>query len=55
VIYDAGAPSRAVHALRAGGGNNDAAGLVYAALAAKASKGGRMLVQISDGAPTNAR
>jgi Mg-chelatase subunit ChlD len=54
VIYDAGSAQRcAVHALRAGGGNNDAAGLWHAALAAKASKRkAKLLVQISDGAPT---
>ena len=39
VVYDAGNANRcAVHALEAGGGNNDAAGLWHAALAAKASR-----------------
>ena len=54
VIYDAGAATRcAVHALEAGGGNNDAAGLWHAALAAKASRRrAKLLVMISDGAPT---
>lgn len=54
VVYDAGSAARcAVHALRAGGGNNDAAALWHAALVAKASKRkAKLLVQISDGAPT---
>ena len=54
VIYDAGHANRcAVHGLEAGGGNNDAAGLWYAALAAKASRRrAKLLVMISDGAPT---
>ncbi|MCE9532012.1 MAG: HEAT repeat domain-containing protein [Planctomycetes bacterium] len=54
VVYDAGNANRcAVHALEAGGGNNDAAGLWHAALAAKASRRrAKLLVMISDGAPT---
>jgi hypothetical protein len=54
VIYDAGHANRcAVHALNAGGGNNDAAGLWHAALQAKASRRkAKLLVMISDGAPT---
>ncbi|MCA9490559.1 MAG: hypothetical protein KC621_11575, partial [Myxococcales bacterium] len=54
VIYDAGDAVRpAAHALRAGGGNNDAAGLHHAAQIALASRRrGRLLVMISDGAPT---
>jgi Mg-chelatase subunit ChlD len=54
VVYDAGHANRcAVHALQAGGGNNDAAGLWHAALAAKASRRrAKLLVMVSDGAPT---
>jgi len=54
VIYDAGRAERcAVHGLRAGGGNNDAAGLWHAAQAARASKRkAKLLVMISDGSPT---
>ncbi len=54
VIYDAGHANRcAIHALEAAGGNNDAAGLWHAALAAKASRRrAKLLVMISDGAPT---
>ena len=54
VIYDAGHANRcAIHALNAGGGNNDAAGLWHAALQAKASqRRAKLLVMISDGAPT---
>lgn len=54
IIYDAGHANRcAVHALNAGGGNNDAAGLWHAALQAKASqRRAKLLVMISDGAPT---
>jgi Mg-chelatase subunit ChlD len=54
VIYDAGTASRcAAHGLEAKGGNNDAAGLWHAALAAKASRRkAKLLVMISDGAPT---
>ena len=54
VIYDAGHANRcAIHALEAGGGNNDSAGLWHAALAAKASRRrAKLLVMISDGAPT---
>lgn len=54
VIFDAGHANRcAIHALNAGGGNNDAAGLWHAALQAKASqRRAKLLVMISDGAPT---
>jgi hypothetical protein len=54
VIYDAGDANRcAVHGLRAGGGNNDAAGLWHAARAAQASRRrAKLLVMISDGLPT---
>jgi hypothetical protein len=54
IVYDAGHANRcAVHALQAGGGNNDAAGLWHAALAAKASRRrAKLLVMVSDGAPT---
>jgi Mg-chelatase subunit ChlD len=54
VIYDAGDASRcAAHALTAGGGNNDAGALWYAAMAARASRRrARLLVMISDGLPT---
>jgi cobalamin biosynthesis protein CobT len=53
-IYDCGTANRcAVHNLEAGGGNNDAAGLWHAALAAKASqRKAKLLVMISDGSPT---
>ena len=54
VIYDAGTAQRcAVHGLVANGGNNDAAGLWHTYQAARASKRkARLLVMISDGAPT---
>jgi nitric oxide reductase activation protein len=54
VIYDAGdAHDCAVTALRADGGNNDAAALFHAATIATASpKRARVLVMISDGLPT---
>lgn len=54
VIYDAGNETRpAVHALRAGGGNNDAAALWHAAQVAMASRRkAKVLVMISDGLPT---
>jgi hypothetical protein len=54
VIYDAGDGARcAAHALEAGGGNNDAAGLFHVANVAKASKRkAKLLVMISDGLPT---
>ena len=54
VIYDAGDANRcSAHALRAGGGNNDAAGLFHVANVAKASKRkAKLLVMISDGLPT---
>jgi Mg-chelatase subunit ChlD len=54
VIYDAGDAARcAAHALTAGGGNNDAGALWYAATAARASRRrARLLVMISDGLPT---
>jgi hypothetical protein len=54
VIYDAGTASRcAAHALKAGGGNNDAAALWHAAQVARASRRkARLLVMISDGLPT---
>ncbi len=54
VIYDAGDAARcAVHALQAGGGNNDAAALWHAAQAALASgRKAKLLVMISDGLPT---
>ncbi len=53
-IYDAGDAGRpAVHALEAGGGNNDAAGLYHAARIALASRRkAKVLVMISDGLPT---
>jgi len=53
-IYDAGDADRcAAHALVAGGGNNDAAGLWHAAQQALASpRSARLLVMISDGLPT---
>jgi Mg-chelatase subunit ChlD len=54
VIYDAGNEQRpAVHALHAGGGNNDAAALWHAAQVAMAShRKAKVLVMISDGLPT---
>jgi Mg-chelatase subunit ChlD len=54
VIYDAGNEQRpAVHALHAGGGNNDAAALWHAAQVAMASRRkAKVLVMISDGLPT---
>jgi hypothetical protein len=54
VIYDAGTAKRcAVHGLVANGGNNDAAGLWHAYQAARASRRkAKLLVMISDGAPT---
>lgn len=54
VIFDAGnATHCAVHALHAGGGNNDAAALWHAALAARATRRrAKLLVMISDGLPT---
>jgi Mg-chelatase subunit ChlD len=54
VIYDAGdARSCAAHALRAGGGNNDAAALFHAAgVANQSRRRARVLVMISDGLPT---
>lgn len=54
-IYDAGDDQRcAAHALHAGGGNNDAAGLQHAALTALASpRLARLVVMISDGRPTD--
>ena len=54
IIWDAGDADRsAAHALAANGGNNDAAGLHHAAQAALASRRrSRLLVMVSDGAPT---
>lgn len=54
VIYDAGdARCPAVHALDAGGGNNDSGALWHAANAARASRRrAKLLVMISDGLPT---
>ncbi|HEX8913334.1 MAG TPA: hypothetical protein VF796_13320, partial [Humisphaera sp.] len=54
VIYDAGdAAHCSAHNLEADGGNNDAAALWHAATAARASRRkARLLVMISDGAPT---
>jgi hypothetical protein len=54
VIYDAGnAGACDVTALRADGGNNDAAALLHAAqVAASSRKRARVLVMISDGLPT---
>jgi hypothetical protein len=54
VIYDAGNARRcAVHGLVANGGNNDAAGLWHTYLEARRSKRqAKLLVMISDGAPT---
>jgi hypothetical protein len=53
-MFDAGDASRcAAHALQAGGGNNDAGALFYAATQARASRRrARLLVMISDGLPT---
>ena len=55
VIYDAGdARDCGVTGLRADGGNNDAAGLFYAANVAMSSrKRAKVLVMISDGLPTS--
>jgi hypothetical protein len=54
VIYDAGDAQRTGAAsLSAGGGNNDAAGLLHVAEVAKKSRRrGRLLVMVSDGLPT---
>ena len=54
VIYDAGDTQRcAAHSLESGGGNNDAAALWHGAQAAKHSRRkAKLLVMISDGAPT---
>jgi hypothetical protein len=54
VIYDAGnARHCAVHALKADGGNNDAAALWYVAQLARASRRrAKLLVMVSDGLPT---
>lgn len=54
VIYDCGDGARnASHALRAGGGNNDAAALFHLAKVAKMSRRkAKLLVMISDGLPT---
>jgi hypothetical protein len=54
VIYDAGdARHCAAHSLESSGGNNDAAALWHGALAARASRRrAKLLVMISDGAPT---
>jgi len=53
-IFDCGDANRpSVHALSAGGGNNDAAALWHAALTATASpRKAKLLVMISDGLPT---
>ena len=53
-IYDAGSAQRcAAHALRAHGGNNDAAGLWHAAQAAfRSHRRSKLLVMVSDGLPT---
>jgi hypothetical protein len=55
VIWDAGTAGRcAVHKLRAGGGNNDAAALWHTALVGRASRRrARLLVMISDGMPSD--
>ena len=55
VIYDAGsAASCAATQLTAGGGNNDAAALWHAAqVALRSERSARLLVMISDGAPTD--
>lgn len=54
VIYDAGDSTHpAVHALEAGGGNNDSGALWHAANVARASnRRAKLLVMISDGLPT---
>ena len=54
VIYDAGnARQCAAHALRSGGGNNDAAALWHAAMEARSSRRkAKLLIMISDGSPT---
>ncbi len=54
VIYDAGDSRHpAVHALEAGGGNNDSGALWHAANVARASnRRAKLLVMISDGLPT---
>ena len=54
VIKDAGNAERcAAHALQAGGGNNDAAGLHHAAqVALRSGRSARVLVMVSDGLPT---
>jgi hypothetical protein len=54
VIYDAGdARCPAVHALEAGGGNNDSGALWHVANTARASRRrAKLLVMISDGLPT---
>lgn len=54
-LYDAGDADRcAAHALEAGGGNNDAAGLWHAAThALNSTRAARLLVMISDGLPTD--
>ncbi|MCB9777600.1 MAG: hypothetical protein H6742_03465 [Alphaproteobacteria bacterium] len=54
VIFDAGDADRpAAHALDAGGGNNDAAGLWHAAkLAMSSRRSARLLIMVSDGLPT---
>jgi Mg-chelatase subunit ChlD len=55
VIWDAGNATRcAVHRLRAGGGNNDAAALAHVAQVGRSSKRrAKLLVMISDGMPTD--
>ncbi len=55
VIYDAGTKTDChVAALQAGGGNNDAAGLYYAAnIAMAAPQRAKILIMISDGLPTD--
>src|SRR5262249_21787205 len=54
VIYDAGDAARpAVHALRASGGNNDAAALAHVGEAAhRSGRRAKLAVMISDGLPT---
>lgn len=54
VIYDAGSARRcAAHNLQAGGGNNDAGALDFAAgLARRSGRRSRLLIMISDGLPT---
>ncbi|TNE47839.1 MAG: hypothetical protein EP343_18055 [Deltaproteobacteria bacterium] len=53
-IFDAGTAQQcAVHALELGGGNNDAAALWHAAqIAVRSRRQAKLLVMISDGAPT---